>query len=302
MSYFITLEPMFRLYQQNTVTPNEMLCMRWSEAKNLWGQMFANAQLEAGLKPDELLSEATSRKLFKACSTYTPMVYYHEEIPVIKVTVDVYEVLTSGRKWQHSEEFKPGLYKPGWITGYEVTAKFAGTSMSLWIAYGGKQPEKYLDDNFFIAWAREEIKRREVRMEREIQKWIASTIRVSFESKIPMPVDAPQHEKGTLWVLRRCFHSLIGRLIHEDLGAGYIGQYTREEWYEKENLLNRLYHVIQQVKTNADETVMKAFEVMVKVYYRNDETTMVDRREEVFHSAEYSTAMRIISAWIEREQ
>ena len=293
---------MFRLYQLNTVTPNELLCMRWSEAKNMWGQMFADAHAKAG--PDlgeELLSKETIMKMHEACSNYTPMVYYHEETPVIEVTVEVYELLNSGRNWLGYKSFKPGLYKPGWIEGYKVTAKFAGTSMSLWIAYDGKNPEKYLDDNFFIAWAREVIKRREARMEREIQKWIASTIRVSFESQIPMHVDAPQHEKGTSWVLRRYYHSLIGRLIHEELGAGYIGRFTHEEWQEQKNLLYRLYYAIQKVKTNADDAVKDAFVKMEKVYFRTDGSSMGERRDEVFHSSEYKTAMRIINAWKERE-
>lgn len=193
MSYVIVLKNMFRLYQLNTVTPNRKLAQKWSDAKNLWAKVSAESHQKAGVDyVDGLLSEETCKKMHEAMCKFELMTYFHEVTPIIEVTVDVYELHTSYKKWLGAMKFEPGMFKPGWIIGYTVRAKFAGAEMAINIEYGGETPEMFLDDQVFIDWAKKEIKLREKRMRAEIKQWNKSAVRVAEENGlaelIPMEV------------------------------------------------------------------------------------------------------------------
>lgn len=205
MSYIIALQRMFRLYQLNTVTPNQKLAQKWSDAKNLWGKVFAESHRKAGVDfIDGLLSEKTCREMHAAMCRFEPMTYFQEVTPLIEVTVDVYELHTSYKTWLGAMKFEPGLFKPSWIIGYTVRAKFAGAEMAINIEYGGETPEVFLDDQVFIDWAKEEIKRREKRMRAEIKQWNKSAVRVAKEHGLIRSIPV------RVW-LERAHYKFIGR-------------------------------------------------------------------------------------------
>lgn len=183
MSYIIALQKMFRLYQMNTVTPNKKLAQRWSDAKNLWAKVSAESHRKAGVDYlDGLLSKESCEKMHTARCKFEPMDYFQEDTPVIKVTVDVFELHTNHKTWLGAMKFEPGMFKPGWIIGYTVRAKFAGAEKAIKIEYGGETPEMFLDDQVFIEWAKKEIKSREKRMRAEIKHWNKSAVRVAEEN------------------------------------------------------------------------------------------------------------------------